>query len=268
MSTGSAGGLGVSLDLQPGLRSEADLIELVDELVQVGWLSVGVTWTIEQFKASWHGLGLSTFVEAIGSSAQRYVEIEHLHHTEQFCLTDSLDGQLVVLTGDISAGRERSCLHSNLCFHLQGVPLDPEPFTHLAEVIGDEGPVHWRPMAKRSVASAGFRRQHLLLEPVAYVVEEHRDDERDPVWVRGLVVANPFGERPEGVDQWEWPAGLTNTALVVCSLGQWHPWLDVPEGYELRNVEWAHTTDFAVVRAVADWRGELRRPDGSVRASR
>jgi hypothetical protein len=124
-------------------------------------------------------------------------------------------------------------------------------------------------MAKRSVESAGFRREHLLLEPIAYVVEDHPADERDPVWVRGVVVANPFGgERPDGVDQWEWPAGLTDTALVVCSLGQWHPWLDFPEAYELRNVEWAHTTDFAVVRGVADWRGELTRPDGSVRASR
>jgi hypothetical protein len=263
-----AGGHGVSLDLQPGVQSEADLIQLVDELVQGGWLSVGATWAIEQFNATWHGLGWSTFVEAVGSAERRYQEIDHVHHTEQFCLTDSLDGQLVVLTGDLSAGRERSCFHSNLCFHLQGVPLDPEPFSHLAEAIGDEGPVHWRPMAKRSVESAGFRREHRLLEPIAYVVEDHPADERDPVWVRGVVVANPFGgERPEGADQWEWPAGLTDTALVVCSLGQWHPWLDFPEAYELRNVEWAHTTDFAVVRGVADWRGELTRPNGSVRAS-
>jgi Restriction endonuclease len=264
-----AGGRGVSLDLQPALHSETDLIELVDELVQGGWLSVGATWTIEQFNASWHGLGWSTFVESIGSSNQRYQEVDHVHHREEYCLTDSLDGQLLVLSGDISARRERVCFHSNLCFHLQGVPLDVEPFTHLAEVLGDEGFLHWRPTAERSLASAGFRGEHLLLEPVAYVVEEDPDDEREPVWVRGLVVANPFGgERPDHVGEWGWPAGLTETALVLCSLGQWHPWRDVPEAYELRNVEWAHTTDFAVVRVVADWRGELRRPDGSVRASR
>lgn len=235
-----AGGRGVSLDLQPGLRGETDLVELVHELAQGGWLSAGATG-----------------------------EIDHVHHMEQYCLTDSLDGELLVLSGDISAERPRSCFHSNLCFHLQGVPFDPEPYRHLADVVGDEGPIHWRPMAERSVASAGFRREHLHLEPVAYVVEEHPDDERDPVWVCGLVVAKPLaGERPEGVDQWEWPAGLTDSGLVVCSLGQWHPWLGVPEGYELRTVEWAHTTDFAVVRVVADWRGELRRPDGSVRTSR
>ncbi|MCP9486379.1 MAG: hypothetical protein MSC30_11000 [Gaiellaceae bacterium MAG52_C11] len=119
------------------------------------------------------------------------------------------------------------------------------------------------------MTSSGFCGQHLHLEPVAYVVEEHPDDQRNPVWVCGVVVANPFGgEGPEGVDQREWPAGLTDTALLVCSLAHWHPWPDVPEGYELRTVEWTHTTDFAVVRVVADWRGELRRHDESVRTAR
>ncbi len=129
------------------MHAETDLAELVHDLVQGGWLSSGATWVIEQFNASWHGLGWSTFVEAIGSSKRRYRGIDHVHHTEQFCLTDSLDGELLVLSGDISARRQRWCFHSNLCFHLQGVPLDPEPYTHLAELVGDEGPIHWRPTA-------------------------------------------------------------------------------------------------------------------------
>lgn len=261
------GGYGVSLDLQPGLHSERGLIDLVNELVQGGWLSVGAAWTIEQFNASWHGLGWEQFLHAIVSSEERYEEIDHVHHREAFCLTDSLDGRLLVLTGDLSASPERASFHSNLCFHLQGVPLDPEPFSHLADVIGDEGPLYWRPMARRSVESVGFRRERRILDPVAYVVEDAPEDEHDPVWVRGLVIANPFGgEEPDGVDPLEWPAGVNETALIVCSLGQWHPWTDKPERYELRNVEWAHTTDASVVRVVADWRGELKRPDGSVRA--
>jgi hypothetical protein len=103
-------------------------------------------------------------------------------------------------------------------------------------------------MAERSVETAGFRLDHLLLDPIAFVVEEAPEDERDPVWVRGIVASNPFGEeRPEGEN---WPAGLSETSLVVCSVGQWHPWSDIPEGYELRSVEWSHTTD---LRSCAWW---------------
>lgn len=70
------------------------------------------------------------------------------------------------------------------------------------------------------------------------------------------------------VDVTNTPDGeVTIRAMVPNYPTLWHPWLDVPERYELRHVEWAHTTDFAVVRVVSDWRGELRRPDGGVRSS-
>jgi hypothetical protein len=55
---------------------------------------------------------------------------------------------------------------------------------------------------------------------------------------------------------------------VVCSLGQWHPWGDAQERYELRAVEWANTTEFSVVRVVGDWRGEVLRAEGTTRVRR
>ena len=69
----------------------------------------------------------------------------------------------------------------------------------------------------------------------------------------------------EGVDSVDWPGGIGDSELVVCTLARWHPWGDVPERYELRAVEWAHTTEFAVVRVVANWRGELMQNDGTPR---
>jgi hypothetical protein len=136
--------------------------------------------------------------------------------------------------------------------------------------VGDDGPTHWRPLRGRSVETAALRRkekdQRLKIEPVAFVVEEDPDDVRDPVWVKGVVAANPFVDGPpDGVDSLDWPGGLRESELVVCSLLHWHPWGDVPERYELRTVEWANTTEFAVVRVVADWRGELTRKDGTSR---
>jgi hypothetical protein len=265
-----SGGHGVCLDLRPTVVDEGEVVELVRELVAHGYLSTGATWVIEQLDTDWHGFGWASFLDAVTAWRTRYETVGHVHHTEQFCLTDSLDGRLLVLSGDLSAHEERECRFINLSFHLQGVPLDPEPFIHLAEVVGDDGPSHWRPLRGRSVETVGLQRrdkdQRIDIEPVAFVVEEDPDDVRYPVWVRGVVAPNPFRDRPpKGVDSLDWPGGIRDSELLVCSLGQWHPWGDVPEGYELRAVEWAHTTGVAVVQAIVDWHGELIENDGTSR---
>jgi hypothetical protein len=78
--------------------------------------------------------------------------------------------------------------------------------------------------------------------------------------VKGIVVENPYpdGFRFEDDERW-WPAGMNDSELIVCRLSSWHPWHEIPESYEMRFVEWAFTTDYAVIRPVADWNGELRR---------
>ena len=124
-----SGGHGVCLDLRPRAFSQRDIVELVEELIAQGWLSVGATWIIEQFDTVWHGVGWSSFLDAITNWQLRYEPLSHVHHTEKFCISDSLDGRLLVLSGDLSAGEERACHFTNLSFHLPGIPLDPEPFT-------------------------------------------------------------------------------------------------------------------------------------------
>src|SRR5207249_2226336 len=130
----------------------------------------------------------------------------------------------------------------------------------LAHLVSDDGPVYYRPLARKSLSVIGMRgKQGALSEPLAYVLENDPEDVRSPRWVRGLVIKNPFGgETPEGVDELDWPRGVNDSEAVVCSLAQWHPWDEVPEHYELRIVEWADTTEFSVVRFVVDWQGELR----------
>lgn len=268
-----SGGRGVCLNLSPAADDEREVVELVGELVAHGYLSTGATWVIEQFETDWHGFGWAPFLDAVSAWRTRYETVDHVHHTEQFCLTDSLDGRLLVLSGDLAADEERECRFINLSFHLQGIPLDSEPLIRLAEVVGDDGPSHWRPLEGRSVETMGLRHrqkvQRLTVEPVAFVVEEDPDDLRDRVWVRGIVTPNPLRDGPpEGVNLLEWPGGIGDSELLVCSLRQWHPWGDVPERYELQAVEWAHTTEYAVVRVIVDWRGELMEKDGTPRGIR
>jgi hypothetical protein len=255
-----AGGKGVCLDFQPAIYDQAALTSLISELIEVGWLSVGATWAIEQFDTNWHGLGCPSFVEAMQRWHERYESLDHVHHTEQFCITDSLDERLFALSGDVSADDERECGILNLSLHLSGIPLEPAPFEHLAQIVGDDGPIYYRPLARKSVSAMGMRgRQSDLSEPLAYVVESDLEDVRYPRWVSGLVIKNPFrGVTPEGVEELDWPSGVRDSEVVVCSLGQWHPWDEVPESYELRRAEWADTTEFSVIRFVVQWQGELR----------
>jgi hypothetical protein len=255
-----AGGHGVCLDFQPNVYDQPALAALITELVEGGWLSLGASWAIEQFDTNWHGLGFTSFVDAMDAWRARYAQVNHIHHTEQFCITDSLDGRLFALSGDVSAGEERECRHINLSLQLSGIPLNPDPLEHLAQLVGDDGLVYYRPLGQKSVSVAAIhRKQNDLAKPLGYVVEDDPEDLRFRRWVRGLVIKNPLhGTKPDDVENTDWPWGVSDSEVVICSLAQWHPWHEVPERYVWRNVEWADTTEFSVVHFVADWQGELR----------
>jgi Restriction endonuclease len=253
-------GRGASIDFRPDVWSIKSLTDLLDELHERAWLTLGATWSIEQFDTNWHGFGHASLIDALRSYGQRYQLVNHVHHTEQVCITDSFNGMLVVLNVDVSAQADRSCSSANLSIHLGGVPVDAEPYERLAEVVADDGPLEFRVLEGPAVSQFFVPREGSHVSPVAFVVEERPDDEEFPLWVRGIVVENPYpnGIRfEEGDGRW-WPDGMNDSRLMVCHLSSWHPWREAPAGYAMRHIEWAYTTDYAIVRPVADWRGELR----------
>ena len=255
-------GHGASVDFRPTLFSVEEFSSIVNELQDRGWLTGGATWIVEQAETTWHGFGCASLIDALQNWRKRYAGLDHVHHTEQFAITDSFDGRLIVLNGDVSAHERRDVSNLNLSLHLPGIPADPEPLTRLAEVVHDDEPVEFRVLSGRAVERLNVRAEHeQLADPVALIVEARSDDERFPYWVKGLAVPNPhFGMDREALtdeEQW-WPTAIRESELVVCALSSWHPLGEHPDSYELRFIEWATTSDYAVIRYVADWRGELR----------
>lgn len=254
-------GCGASVDLRPQAFSLDEFEATVVELQERGWLTPGATWIIEQAEANWHGFGCASLIEALRSWDDRYSALDRVHHTEQFAITDSYDGRLIVVDGDVSARKDREFSGLNLSLHLPGIPVDAEPLLRLAETVGDDEPLEYRPLMSRSVERVNVRHGHQrLAEPVAMIVESDRHDGRYPDWVRGIVVPNPrpalHGEG--GADPELWPSAVADSEFVLCSLGSWHPLGEHPESYELRFIEWAWTSDYAIMRYVADWKGKLR----------
>jgi hypothetical protein len=255
-------GRGASVDFRPEVFSLDELSAMIDELQERGWLSTGATWIIEQAETTWHGFGCSSLLEALRGWRERYAGLSQVHHTEVFCVTDSFDGRLIVLNGDVTAHQGRNFSSLNLSLHLSGIPADAEPLIRLAEVVHDDEPIEYRGLSGRAVETVNLRAEHMqLADPVAFIVEARDDDEPYRYWVKGIAVANPhLGlERSEIDDEdalW-WPI-IRESELVICALSSWHPLGERPESYELRFIEWTTTSDYTVMRYVADWRGELR----------
>jgi hypothetical protein len=76
----------------------------------------------------------------------------------------------------------------------------------------------------------------------------------DEDYVCGIVVANPFLKNEVAVALAESaPDALREADLIVCSVGQWHPFDRRPSGYHLINANWAHMGEGVVVEVRAGW---------------
>ena len=257
-------GRGVTLDMPAPIYDEAGILTLLQRLSDMGWATGSARWSIQQSSTNWHGMGASAFSEALQGWQERYTEIS-IHHSEEFCYFDKCDGGFYCLTSKISAYEDRMASYTMLSFQFAGIPLDTEALKELTRTFDIGYPCYFRPMKRRSV-----KRQHNLpgpdpveLEPLAFIIEQDDifGDERD--WVRGLVARNPFF-RPDSTfaeRKPDWiPPHVFDSELLICDMRSWHP-LDEPrQRYELCGFQSARTADALIVRPVADWPTERKRP--------
>ncbi len=131
-----APGVGVSLDLTLGVIGQDDLIEVFGELLGQGWMTGGASWNIQQSGTNWHGIGPGNFVRALHEWRQRYEGLDDLHHTENICYHDTVDGVFYTVTAGIRADGNRIVYHCELSFQLGGIPLEPAPYQHLCHSLG------------------------------------------------------------------------------------------------------------------------------------
>lgn len=262
----SAGGSGVSVDIEVSVDGQNGLLEVIHQMAEMGWVSTNGSWSIQQATANWHGFGTQTLCDALQSWATRYEGLE-THHSEELCYFDEIEDGFYTLTASISADKRRSIWHAELSFQLVGIPLDLNPLRELCDRLGVHERIHFRPRGELSVDRGHPKRGGTKLRavvPVAFVVASP-DSEilGDSEWVIGIVVKNPFrlrhGSKSKTMPTWI-PHMLSDTQYLVCGLRSWHAVDSHKSAYDLWMIESAWTSDALIVRAIADWRSD----DGDV----
>lgn len=252
-------GVGVYADIELDVEDEDELIALLHELADLGWITPQGRWSIQQATTNWHGSGAGVLAQEIRGWHRRYRGIESLHHTEEVTYFDVCDGGFYTLTCDLSAWKDRRVRHTFLSFQLVGIPIDTSPLRHLCETFEVRRSVFFRPRETRSVEMTRAEEiRDRSITPIALVVQE--DDEDGQGWVRGIVVEQP-GFVPPTQDSARgdtWLGGHAgDSRYLICDLRSWHPLGHLIDSYELHHYETAWTSEAQLVRVVADWRGPI-----------
>jgi hypothetical protein len=258
----TAPGAGVSVDFPVRFEDEKGLAKVLDEFTAIGWTSENGCWSIHQSDSNWHGFGTSGFLSALDGWRKRYRSAGRIHHTEEAVYYDECEGGFYTIVASLDT-RNRWARSIDISLQLTGIPLDEGPLRRLHKALGVQGQAYLRPRVEKSVSTKHFVRDSWTpVDPTALVVQRQTwPDGKTERWVSGIVVPNPFKEKPDqdATPDW-WPWSISESELMVCSLGSWHTVGDRHGGYYIKRFEWAWTSDAYVFRAVADWLDpELRR---------
>ncbi|WP_432973507.1 restriction endonuclease [Dactylosporangium sp. CA-233914] len=251
-----ASGVGVTLDIQPRAYHAGQLVELLNTMANLGWVTSHARWSIQQSRRNWHGWGPHEFVAELERWEER-AKTEDAHHSEEVFYTDVCDGGFYTIAATISASTSRQMWNLNISFQLQGHPLDTRPLLELCHTLGVHENLYLRPRDAESVQRIHLRHRAIGIGGIRALVTAPEPDTGMGFsrWVTGVVIDNPF---IAGHDHLEDDEALDlsifhDCELLVCDLGEHHPLDGRQYGYHLKRVEYARTTDGPAIRVVANW---------------
>jgi len=197
------------------------------------------TFSIQQTNVSWFGIGVTEFIEELARQESRYREsgLKEIHHSEEVSYFDRFKEGFLALHGRSRSDSGGEVYSAELLIRLPGVPVDSRPYIELAEAAGEEQPYFIQP----SYGNVYTKRleKRIPVKPLARIV--NRSDDREPL-VRGLVVENPFFNKPEDAkkllrDEYSPLDQLSRISVLFCTLSQWHGVEDVVDEYYLRSID-------------------------------
>ena len=243
------------LNLSPRPRSQDELVRLLDELDELGWLSHDGHWCIQQSVTNWHGVGATSLRAALESWRERYAGVPELHYREEVCYADSLQLGFYTLTFDVSADARREIWYTDFSLELVGIPLDQQPLRELSRTLGDTDPLYLKFRPEPGLERITLRQLELRALPaLAYVVVD--DDRLERRYVTGIAVANPLQKDRGEEIPYELRTPLRESELLICDLRNWHLFDDRLTGYRLTSLEWVQSSGGLVLRVRADWDDE------------
>jgi hypothetical protein len=241
-------------ELDLAVHSQKGMITKLDELESLGWLSCDGRWCIQQSSLNWHGVGADSLKEALRGWKQRYDGLQDPHYREEVVYSDAYHLGAYVLVFDVAARPAREVWFARMCVQMQGIPLDPQPYQELARTMsGETEGIFFTNAGHHEGTWNPSGRKLRKLKPAARVVTKGSLPDHDELYVRGVVLTNPFHGRdwrtlPEGC-----PRQLVESELLVCQLGNWHRLADGPATYQITDIEWASMSEGFVISVRADW---------------
>lgn len=245
-------GHGVSLDIRLPTENESGIVEALDTLVDLGWVTDDGRWSIQQQRREWHGLGMQSLMEALPQWQHRAD-----HHSEQVAYVDNCDGGFYSLMAYIDADKRRRTRTANLSFQLDGAPLDLTPWQQLSRTLGVHEGLRVRPHDELAVHAVRVADRSVPVTVRGWIVEDDWvSDDNGDAWAVGVVVNNPFVRGSTNLSKIDAPDGteaLGESDALICSLRHHHPVDEVQDRYYLSRLEWAWTADVLVCAPQVDW---------------
>jgi DNA-binding MarR family transcriptional regulator len=243
---------GQQLDLPIAARSQAEMLNVLEELDGLGWLTSEGHWCIQQAETNWHGVGATGLRAALRGWKERYDGLESLHYREEVLYVDTCHLGSYSVAFDVAAHTAREVWYAVMSVHLPGIPVDVQPYLELARSVGRETDTCFR--GRRGDTSnrwSATDRKLRKLKPIARVATRSVLDRERP-YVRGVIVANPFSSTRASLPD-SAPRQLTTSELLVCELGNWHQLAFGPSTYQITDIEWAWLGEGWAIRVRADW---------------
>lgn len=270
---GNTGG-GALLPMSLTLSTIEDLRDILGCLHDKFGLSANGMFSIHQSDASWHGVGVENFLQAVQEWRKRYKEasLKRVHHSEDIMYFDQFrDGWVMLSTrqrvaaGGVNGGRD-SWLHgSELAMQLPGIPVDCAPFLELCRYTGNDwGQFEY--VGQRLTHKTRLKK-HIRLQVVGTVIETFEErPPRLPVEriVTGIIARNPFYRKKSLPKELQADEGLPlhdllAIELLLCDLRDHHDDGDAIDWYVLEGFEttWAHPVQ--IIRPFGTWNGITKR---------
>ncbi|WP_375767057.1 restriction endonuclease [Archangium gephyra] len=283
---GTPGEDGVELTLRPRIQTRTELGEFFTLLAQTLKLSGGGTFAIHNPgdpDQSWHGIGLTNFLEELEGVETRYTSNPHVHpyKVELISYLAECRGGFLAFEsqhrikhqGVLKYDRGR-LEQTEITIHLPGIPVDLDPFIRLCGEMGNPfatfNPI-WRKQHEFGPIWDRVRLEKAIsLEVVGRVLQRGSDDDEDDderLSVSGIVARNPFFKKPKQIARFVKMGSklsplrdLETTEFLICFLRDWLGPEDVVDHYFLTQVEATWIGSHHIMRPVCTWGEILNKP--------
>ncbi len=214
-------------------------------------LSGNTSYSIHQVPYAWHGFGMQSFLEALGSWRERYsgVGLQSYHHSEELAFFGQLEPGMFCLNARQRVSDDPFIHGAEIQIYLPGVPVDTQPFQAFCRDL-DRWAGHFETLARSNTETINFY-ERIPLEPSSLIISVDEVNES----ISGAVVKNPFCRNRFNFKSTH-PLAMKvigQEELLFCAFQDWLPSTFKPGPLVLLRLEATWVGQSPVLRPVCTW---------------